>query len=329
MVWGARLENFSQRLNALKSDKSDLDLMINKTDVLPSVNLILSASEKQNIRLCYSQTVNRPEYRELAPFAFYDFNTQFVISGNDSLKRAKIHNADIRYEFFPGRGQLACVSAFYKSFIDPIEQISRPDVINEISFKNVPKAINYGVEFEFRIILSALFKADSSELLNNLTAFSNLAFINSEVDVKEVIGTASEYRPLQGQSPYIFNAGLQYLNPMLGMSFSASFNKVGQRIYIVGNVGEPDIWENSRAFLDLQLTKTAWKKKLEIKLNAQNFLAQNQVFYQKRDWSGSDNHGFLTKTFDHSESRYNKNADDLIWSTSFGRIYTVGVSLKF
>ena len=109
-----------------------------------------------------SQTLNRPEYRELAPFAFYDFSTQFVLSGNDTLQRAKITNLDARYEYYPGNGQLITASVFVKHFNNPIEQIARPDVKNEISYKNVGNAINYGLELEFKLNAGSIFKCDSS-----------------------------------------------------------------------------------------------------------------------------------------------------------------------
>lgn len=335
LVWGARLENFNQKLNAKYSTVDTVNLNMTKLDILPSANLILGLTEKQNVRLSYSQTLNRPEYRELAPFAFYDFNTQFVISGDTTLRRAKICNYDLRYELYPGRGQFVSVSGFYKQFVDPIEQISRPDVASEISFRNVAKASNYGIELEFRLLLATLFKTDSFRILNNLTAFSNLAIIRSNVDVADVIGSGSSSRPLQGQSPYVLNAGLQYIDRDLGMSFSASFNKVGHRISIVGNVNEPDIWEIGRAFLDLQATKSLWKDRIEIKVNAQNVLAQKQIFYQNRDLNDSKVNGLkglfnsLITGDPQNNNAYNENEDDLIWSTKFGQVYSLTVSVKF
>lgn len=333
LVWGIRIEDFTQKLNAKINTADNLNLVTTKIDVLPSANFIFAVDDKQNVRVSYSQTLNRPEYRELAPFAFYDFNTRFLVTGNDSLRRAKIQNGDVRYEFYPGRGQLFSVSGFYKQFIDPIEQISRADVTNEISFKNAPKAINYGLELEARILLATLLQSDSSKILNSLTVFSNLAIIRSKVDFSNSIG--KETRPLQGQSPYILNAGIQYLDVDHGISFSASLNKVGPRIYIVGNVNEPDIWENSRAFLDMQITKSFWKNKMEVKFNAQNILAQQQIFYQNRDFD----HAPLSaaKEFFNSivtgdpkhEVGYNNKEDDLIWSTKFGRVFSASVSFKF
>jgi TonB-dependent receptor len=357
LIWGARLENYNQKLNAKYSINDTVKLNFTKLDILPSANLIIALTKKQNLRLCYSQTVNRPEFRELAPFAFYDFNTQFVISGDTNLRRAKIYNEDIRYEFYPGLGQVFSVGGFFKQFVDPIEQISRPDVTGEVSFRNVSRATNYGTELEFRVLLGQLFRKDTTEnagstksdslakpnaakkiikFLDKLTLFSNLAIIRSKVNVSDIIGTAYASRPLQGQSPYVLNAGLQYVDTAFGMTFSVSYNKVGNRIAIVGNVNEPDIWEAGRTFLDFQLTKSFLKKKrLEIKLNAQNVLAQNQNFYQNRNLVANDQSGFKSfmnglLTGDKSnQNAYNKAEDDLLWSTKFGKVYSITISYKF
>ena len=339
LVWGARVESFSQQLHALKADQSKLEINVAKVDVLPSANFIYSINKEQNLRLSYSQTLNRPEYRELAPFAFYDFNTTFVISGNDSLRRAKIHNTDVRYEIYPDKGQVFSVSGFYKEFIDPIEQISRVDVTNEISFRNVPKATNYGMELELRLLLSSIFKADSIKglikFLDNTTVFSNLAIIRSMVDVTSVIGSQDATRPLQGQSPYVLNSGIQYIDTAMGMSVSLSYNTIAPRIYIVGNINEPNIWENGRNFIDLQVTKSLWKKRLDLKFNIQNILAQRQIFYQNRDLGLSNTNGiegfFNTILTGDAKNKndYNAEEDDLIWSTKFGTTFSLSATLKF
>jgi TonB-dependent receptor len=337
LIWGVRYEGFQQFLDARRSINKDEDVHLNtiKKDVLPSANFVIALNKKQNIRLAYSQTVNRPEYRELAPFAFYDFNTKLITTGSDTLRRALIHNADIRYEIYPGRGQLFSVSGFYKKFIDPIEQILAPYAENEISFANLPSAQNYGAELEFRVLLAALFKKDSVKILNNITAFSNLSVIRSTVNTGGKSGIGDSIRPLQGQSPYVFNAGVQYLSEKNGISISLNFNRVGARIYVVGNENEAALWEAPRSFLDFQLAKSLWKNKIEIKLNAQNIVAQNQNFYQNRTFGEtSDVKGFETsinKIFvgdAQNKNEYKKGVDDLRWSSKLGAVYSISLSIK-
>jgi len=334
LVYGVRAEYFIQELTAKRAQNVDLNLNTKKLDILPSVNAIYSLTKKQNIRLSYSQTLNRPEYRELAPFAFYDFTTNFVVSGNDSLVRAKIQNLDARYEYYPGRGQVFSGTLFYKHFENPIEQISRPDVTSEISYKNLDKAQNYGMELEARTLISSLFHTDTSGLFDKITVYANLAIIRSVVDVSHVVGAASDTRPLQGQSPYVFNTGVNYVNPRYNWGMSVNLNRVGPRIAIVGNVNEPDLWENSRTFIDLQFSKTFWKNKAEFKLNVTNLLAQKQEFYQNSyNTESSKGIGGLFNTVfigdKNNRTGLNTVSDDVVWSTKFGRTISASVNIRF
>jgi hypothetical protein len=333
-IYGVRAEHFQQELTSLKDDLSELKISTKKLDILPSINAIFEANKRTNIRLSYSQTLNRPEYRELAPFAFYDFTTNFVVSGNDSLKRALIHNLDLRYETFPGRGQLFSATIFYKNFINPIEQKSRPDVVGEISFQNVPSATNYGLELEARSLISTIFGLDTSSLFDDLTVYSNLSIIRSQVDVSGVAGSVADSRPLQGQSPYVFNAGIRYDNARNQWGVALNVNRVGQRIYIVGNVNEPDLWEQGRTFLDLQITKGFWKGRAQFKLNIQNILAQDQVFYQNNFTARSEAKGmsgFFNTIFigDKNNAKgFDKDIDQRVWKTNFGRTFSASVSFR-
>ena len=326
LVSGLRYENFRQILNSKFDNGRPLEINNTVGDLLPSVNAVLSFSEKQNLRLSYSQTLNRPEFRELAPFAFYDFNTQFLYSGNENLKRALIHNYDIRYELYPGRGQIITATIFNKDFINPIEQVSRQDVSGEIYYANVPRARNMGFETEFRYVLGALFKADSSKFLNALTFYTNFAYIYSKVTLTDNANAGLKSRQLQGQSPYVFNAGFIYNDTKKGNSFSVSANRVGQRIAIVGNINEPDIWENGRTVIDLQIGKTIkfftnpseaegkrMKSKLEVRLNLRDGLAQNLYFFQDRN----------------GNKKLDTDKDDIIWNTQFGRVISLSAGYTF
>jgi outer membrane receptor protein involved in Fe transport len=268
-----------------------------------------------NVRLSYYKTLSRPEFRELAPFAFYNFAMDNILSGNTNLKRALIDNMDVRYEIFPGAGQIFSISGFYKYFKNPIELVNRTGVsgASELYYTNVSKVVNYGIELEYRIKLDAFAKGASKQntFLSNTTLYTNLALIKSEVDVSQIIGSSSTSRPLQGQSPYIVNAGIQYTEPKSNFTFSASYNVVGRRIYIVGNVQEPDVWENQRNVIDLQISKSFLDKKLEVKLNIRDLLAQDLIFYQDIN---------LNK-------KYDKNVDNRWQETTFGQ--TISLSLNY
>lgn len=311
IVWGARVENFHQNLFSREDNGDTITIDTTYIDVLPSANFIYSLNDKMNVRASYAQTLNRPEYRELAPFSFYDFVTFYVVSGNPNLKRALIHNADLRYEWFPIMGQLLSASVFYKKFYNAIEAVNRPDVTREIIYQNVPSVTNYGMELEARINIGMLLQKDD-KILKALSVYGNTALIKSNVDVSTVVGAIQEDRPLQGQSPYIINAGAQYTSPNSKLMLSAGINKVGRRIAIVGNTGEPNIWENPRTVLDIQAGYTFFKK-LDLKINVKDVLAQKLIFYQDLN----------------NNKKYDKDADNTMTMSNFGSTFSVSLGYRF
>ena len=276
-IYGARLESYNQKLSTVIGGiPGTTDSTV--IDILPSINCVYGITDKINIRLAYFKTVARPEFRELAPFRFLDFATGFQAHGDPNLKRSKIDNYDIRLEWYPGAGQILSVSGFYKKIENAIEQVLEINIPNSTTFANSTSAQNIGAELEYRFKLSTIFKADSSKFLSNMTFFSNFAYIQSKVDNTNSNGGG--IRPLQGQSPYIINAGLQYLDNEKGWGVSVSYNLIGRRIILVGSPNaDPSIWENPRHVLDIQLSKT-FKQKLELKFNIRDLLAQNQIRYQ-------------------------------------------------
>ena len=336
LVWGVRVEDFTQTLDTRLTETEYLSTKTNQVDFLPSANLIFSISPKKNLRFSYSKTLNRPEFRELAPFGFYDFTNRFFTQGNPDLVRATVQNYDIRYEFYPGKGQLFSVSYFLKKFKNPIEIIQQ--TLNKtLTYGNANSAKCSGVEIEFRTLLSSIFNAESNVLLDDLTLFSNLAIIKSNADVSNINNANPEKsRPMQGQSPYVFNAGLQYANKDNGWIVSTNINRVGNRIVFGSSEVQPSLWEKSRTFLDVQIAKTFYKNRMELKLNIQNILAQDQIFYQNiytenvpqsSTFTNLSNLIFTGDTL--NEDGYDPKTDDVILRTKFGRVISLSMTYNF
>ncbi len=278
MVWGVRVENFDQLVGSVK--KSDERFVHTKvTDFLPGINLTYKLNSKTNIRLSGSQTVARPEFRELSPFAFYDFELNAQVQGNSAAKRTKITNADLRYELYPRGGEVITMGVFYKHFKDPIEYYFNRTgpATNTFNIANIKQGVAYGAEFEFRKKLDVI-----SETLKNFTVTGNLSYIHSNVK-----DTVSLNRPLQGQSPYLINAGLQYDAEKAGLSATLLFNQIGRRILFVGNEAVSNIWENPRPLLDLQIAKKILNKKGEVRLNISDIFNKMAYFYHDLNDDGS------------------------------------------
>jgi TonB-dependent receptor len=334
LVWGVRYEEYTQRINSRLTEFDFLALEDKIDNILPSVNLIISLNSKQNLRFSYSKTLNRPEFRELAPFGFYDFTNQFFTQGNPTLKTGEIKNFDIRYEIFPGKNQIFSVSYFRKNFKNPIE-IQQQVNNKTITYVNANAATNSGIELEFRAVLSSLLKFPNLTILDDITLFSNIAVVKSEVDITN-LNTANidTKRPLQGQSPYVVNAGLQYLNNENGWSISANLNRTGNRIAFTESEVRPAIWEKGRTFIDLQISKT-FNKKMEVKLNVQNLLAQDLIFYQN-NYKNSVRYGTLETLANqvftgdyHYQDGFNEKEDDVIWRTNFGQSISLTFTYNF
>ncbi len=302
VVWGLRVENFDQLLGTVKQWDVDRHKHTEQTDYLPGVNATLKINNKVNIRLSGSQTVIRPEQRELASLTLYDFELNSAVMGNPNLKRTKVTNLDLRYEWYPRAGEVLTTGIFYKKFNDPIEQnLQQGGAIFE--FQNPVTATAYGAEVEFRKRL------DIVSVLKNFTVQANAAYIKSKVtDLKRNID-----RPLQGQSPYLINFGLIYDIEKAGLHTTVLYNQIGRRIYLVGDIpaaggdGAPDIWEAPRPVVDFQIGKKLLKNQGEIRLNVADILNQTQYFYQNND----------------NNAQYQKEVDRYRFTRKFGTTFSV------
>jgi TonB-dependent receptor len=286
-VYGARYEKIDITVDNEKTNQSFAH--INDGAFLPSVNLTYSLSEKTNLRAAYYASVNRPEFRELAPFAFYVFDKNAEIKGNKDLKIANLNNFDLRYEFFPSGSQVLSAGAFYKSILRPVEfslDVTQPTTT--FTYQNEKSAKVYGLEFEVRKNFDFIGEAD---ILKDFSLFSNLALIHSSLTF-EAGSQAKQNRPLQGQSPYVVNAGLQYESADNGWSVSLVVNQVGRRIAFAGvdpKFGDTrqDIYEAPRTVLDFQIAKTI--KRFNVKFTVGDLLHHDLYYYNgKYDKGGKD-----------------------------------------
>ena len=239
------------------------------------MNATYKVNSKINLRLSGSQTVVRPELRELSFLNLYDFELNASVQGNPFLKRTKVTNYDLRFELYPRAGEMITAGFFYKDFKNAIEQYfngTPTSGSSTFTYLNAEKARSYGAELEFRK------KLDFADGLKNFTFQGNLAYIHSKVEDT----TSGLSRPLQGQSPYVLNFGLLYDLEKIGFNATLLFNQIGPRIYLVGDafVGSPDVYEAPRALIDFQLAKKLLKNKAEVKLTVSDLLNSTQYFYQ-------------------------------------------------
>ena len=278
VMTGVRLESSDQTVTTydpFSATRKAIEANLETLDWLPGMNVTYRLTERMNLRLAASRTITRPDFRELAPFEFTDFVGGRTVLGNPDLERTQIDNFDFRWETFPQIGGILAVSAFYKRFQKPIEQIVQPQAEVRITYENAEGANNYGLELEARQNLGIL-----TEALRKFSINTNAALISSQVVLPADVGiqTSSE-RPLQGQCPYIVNISIGFEDPNWGISSAIAYNIFGRRLSEVGNHGVPDVYEQPRGQLDASFSRTV-ANYFKFSVSAKNLLDPDVHFKQ-------------------------------------------------
>ena len=269
VVGGLRAERWSLDLRTERTDGTITATPRRETDFLPSVAVNVALTESQNLRLSGSQTLSRPEYRELAPITYLDIIGGEAVIGNPSLVRATIRNADVRWEWYPNAGELISVAGFYKDFDRPIERVQvGTSGTSLVSYANALGASNYGIEVEARKGLSSL-----APWLEPATVFTNVTLMASsiELDTTSVASIGNAHRAMVGQAPYVVNAGVTYSVQQGRTSATVLYNIVGKRIQSAAAAGLPDAYELPRHGVDVSLRFPVMGD-MSAKLDARNLL---------------------------------------------------------
>ncbi len=246
-IGGARVEHSTVEV-ASRSTAGEPSLAApSYTDVLPSLALNYRIGQSTNLRASATQTLSRPEYRELSPILFREVIGGDNVKGNPDLKRALIRNFDLRWEWYPRGGEVVSVAVFAKQFTDPIERVyTGTSGTRIITYVNAKGADNYGVELEVRKGLDALAAG-----LHPFTAFANATVMKSKIRLDLAGGSVTNaQRKMVGQAPYVLNAGLTWKHPSADASATLLFNRVGERISEAGEIPLPDVVEQPRNVLD-------------------------------------------------------------------------------
>ena len=265
LIGGARLEHWELDLSSLTPQGVPSTVSRGNTDVLPSLSLNYQLTETQVVRLSASQTLSRPEYREIANTSSFEPIGGVITFGNPDLQRALIQNYDARWEWYPRAGEVLSVAVFAKRFRDPIERV----FVNQTgtlanSFVNAERADNYGLELEVRKSLDFL-----SPSLTALTLFANTTLMQSEITPGNDVLTSTD-RPMVGQAEYVVNGGLSYAGPG-GVNATALYNVVGARVLEAGARPFPDSYEQARSVVDLSVLVPVFSR-TSIRLDAKNLL---------------------------------------------------------
>ncbi len=312
IIAGARYEDNVQKLNS--ATITNIPIRVNNPvgRLLPSANLTYSFSEKMQLRAAYGITLNRPEFRELAPFGFYDFNLNFTLKGNENLQTASTQNFDLRWEWYPKPSEVVSLSAFYKYFKNPIEAYfvagAGSGGAKTFTYDNAKSSFAYGTELDIKKSLADL---SANPFISNLSLIFNASLIQSEVQLGARAIGQSDKRPLQGQSSYIINGGIYYNNYDSRLQVSLLYNVIGKRIFIVGYEGYPDIYEMPRNQIDLSVSKDVGKY-LQLKAGFLDLLNQGVILLQDGN----------------QDKKFDRKKDQLVQQYRPGTVFSLGLSVR-
>lgn len=248
------------------------------TDVLPSAALTMKLGDARNLRLAVSQTLARPEYRELSPVQYREVIGFDNVIGNENLVRTLVQNYDVRWEWFPTSQEVLSVSVFGKRFSNPIERVYLgTSGTRVITFQNATAATNYGIELEGRALLGRF-----HHKLDAYSLFTNATLMNSRIELDAARASVSNAnRPMVGQAPYVLNTGLTWTSMTGRGSATVLYNVVGERIQDAGEAPLPDVVERPRHSLDLAV-RVPVMESLSLRFDAKNVLDTPYTLTQGR-----------------------------------------------
>ena len=264
ILGGVRVENTHQKyaMNVDPDIYAGQNGELKYTDVLPSVHFKYTLSKKENIRLSYFESIQRPGFFEITPYSFT--GEYYTEVGNPYLNHSVAQNFDVRYEWFPKGIDQLLVGGFFKNINNPIELaldgIAGKASKGELIPQNVPdKPANvYGAEivatkYFHYFGISANYTFTQSTVTT--TKLSNVR--DSSNNIVHLI--VSETRPLQGQSAHVANLALIYKNPEIGFDAHLSWVYTGRRIAYLSIYQGLDYWQRSTSFFDFSCEKKIFK----------------------------------------------------------------------
>jgi len=231
---------------------------INADSVLPSATLIYSITSDLNLRLSGSQTIARPDFKEMSPFRFTNVvdRRSFFGAGatalaglgfTQELKQTQSTNADIRLEWFPSVAEIIAITGFYKDIRSPLETVAfRSGSSYAVTVANIDGgATVMGGEFEIRKNAGFI-----GSFLKPLTLATHVAIVDSRITFDKVSEYTNKSRAMQGQSPYVINISADWNVESWGSVFTLLYNVYGARIIEAGTGGLQDFYEQPNGRLD-------------------------------------------------------------------------------
>ena len=286
-------------------------------DYLPSASLKWTPTKKMNIRLSYYRSINRPGFYEIVPYQI--MGEEYQEKGNPNLKRARIDNIDLRWEWFPSKTEQILAGVFYKYLKDPIEQVfvtsdGKIGAGTDAYYMpdNLGNAKNMGFEIDvIKYIRHFGIKANYTYTYSKITT-SKREYKEGSAEYKSGV---TQSRPLVNQAPHTANISLLYKDTENGWNAQLASSFTGAKLALVSPFKDADQWDNAMFGIDLSAEKQ-FKNGFSIFFKANNLLDAKRERY--------------LKTVNESNLQYadQKSNKTIIGTYKYGRTFLLGVRYK-
>ena len=286
-------------------------------DWMPSASVKWTPTKKMNVRLSYYRSINRPGFYEIVPYQI--MGEEYQEKGNPNLKRARIDNVDLRWEWFPSPTEQVLAGVFYKYLQDPIEQVfvSADGKIGSGADAyympdNLGNAKNYGFEIDVvKYIRHFGIKANYTYTHSSITTTKREYNVGSA----EYKTGVTQTRPLVNQAPHTANLSLLYKDTSYGWNAQLAASFTGTKLALVSPFKDADQWDKAMFGLDFSMEK-------KFPCGVSLFLKANNLLDAKRE-------RFL-KTVNESNLQYEGQRSDktVVGTYKYGRTFLLGVRVK-
>ena len=286
-------------------------------DYLPSASLKWTPTKKMNVRLSYYRSINRPGFYEIVPYQI--MGEEYQEKGNPNLKRARIDNIDLRWEWFPSNTEQVLAGVFYKYLKDPIEQVfvtsdGKIGAGTDAYYMpdNLGNAKNMGFEIDvIKYIRHFGIKANYTYTYSKITT-SKREYKEGSAEYKSGV---TQSRPLVNQAPHTANISLLYKDTENGWNAQLASSFTGAKLALVSPFKDADQWDKAMFGLDLSAEKQ-FKNGFSIFFKANNLLDAKRERY--------------LKTVNESNLQYagQKSDKTIIGTYKYGRTFLLGVRYK-
>ncbi len=285
LTFGARQESADFRVRTFvaggRKGGKEVEGGFEDSDVLPFAAVTWRFLDSMQLRASGARTLSRPILNELSPARYFDPDSGDEYLGNPELRPAVIDGYDMRWEWYPSNRESISAGLFRKDYTDPIEQtfvgVGGSTFLRQV--QNAAGAYVNGLELAVRADLARLTSPFglSEGWAKRVYLAANAAFVKSEVELANQNLATSARRPLQGQADTMYNFQLGYDGERHDADLS--WNRVGERLYLAGVQGQPDVYQTPASQLDFTYA-FALSPDIGLKAKAGNLLDPELVFTQ-------------------------------------------------